>query len=124
MKSKTTNSRFVRKADLEIKKNLSIGQSNRSIESIQAQLKAERLNLSLALQQYQSRGSWSNALEKLMKELVEAEQQRLDGLKQITHHLQRLEQIDDQVCIFAPGQLDGRITIQNQRFNVQRTIYQ
>jgi hypothetical protein len=97
---------FTRKTNLEIQKQVCIGESNRSIESLHDQLQTERSQLNQVLQQYQSQGSWSDALEKLMQELVEAEQQGSDDRKQIAYYLQRLEGLDDQVRKFCAAFLN------------------
>lgn len=88
---------FVREANLETRKQVCISESSRSIESLQEQLQIERSQLDLALQQYRPRGSLSDALEALVQELVDAEQQELDERGQVAEYLQRLEELDNQV---------------------------
>ena len=98
---------FSRKASLEVRKQARIIESNRSIESVQQELQTERSRLNHALGQYRPQGSWSNKLEKLIRELVEVEQQELDDHEQIAHYLQRLEELDDQVGNSTPSSKDN-----------------
>lgn len=85
---------------MEIHKQASIHESNKSIEMIQGQLRMERLKLAVALQEYGLHGSWSEALKKFTKEIEEAEIQELTDLGEIARYLRRLEELDDQVSIF------------------------
>ena len=85
---------FSRTTKLELQKQALVSESNRSIELLRERLRTEQSQLNEALQQYQPHGSWTDALERLMQELLEAEQQEHD---QIVCCLQRLEELDDQV---------------------------
>jgi len=93
-----------RKTNLEAQKQVCIGESNRSIESLQERLQTERSQLDLAMQQYQPRGSVSDALETLIQELTEADES--DDREQIAYYLQRLEELNDQVGTFCSASLN------------------
>lgn len=91
---------------METQKQVRIVESIRSIESLQELLQTERLRLDLAIQQHQPQGSSSDALETLVQELAEVEQRESNDRWQVAYHLQRLEELDDQVSTFCSVSLN------------------